>query len=137
MLQLRLNAFVVIKRVMSQLVQRSSFTLSLEETSESFQNRVHEMVEQLDESGNEALQRNKGEAFRQMINLMINKLPVDVKRGHATRLMETKGAYVHSQDLVDDLQLLQKELISFKAESIAYDDVVAMLSVSFKVLDFT
>ena len=129
LLQLRLNAFVVIKRVMSQLVQRSSFTLLLDETSKSFQKRVYEMVEQLGDSGNQALQRNKGEAFRQMINLMINKLPVDVKRGHATRLLESKGAYVHSQDLVDDLKRLQEELLTFGAESIAYDDVVKAIRI--------
>ena len=129
LLKLRLNAFVVIKRVLSQLVQRSSFTLSIEQTSGKFQERVHEMVDQLGDSGKEALQRNKGEAFRQIINLMINKLPVDVKRGHATRLMESKGAYVHSQDLVDDLQLLQEELLSFGAESIAYDDVVKAIRI--------
>ncbi|MDR9401791.1 MAG: phosphoenolpyruvate carboxylase, partial [Psychroflexus sp.] len=129
LLQLRLNAFVVIKRILSQLVQRSSFTISLDKTSKTFQNRIHEMVNQLDHSGNQALERNKGEAFRQMINLMINKLPVDVKRGHATRLMGTQGAYVHSQALISDLQLLQKELLAFGAESIAYDDVVKAIRI--------
>lgn len=127
LLKLRLNAFVVIRRKFTKLVQRLSFSHALENTTPQFHNRVHEMVEELGKRGEEAILRNKGEAFRQIINLMITKLPVDIVRGHATQLAEHPGSYVHSSQLIDDLRLLQSELIEYGAKGIAYDDVVVAI----------
>lgn len=130
LLRLRLNAFVVIRRKLTKLVQRLSFSYDLVDSRPEFHNRVYELVEELGERGKEAIERNKGEAFRQIINLMITKLPVDTERGHATKLAEHPGSYFHSSELIGDLQLLQSELVHYGARSIAYDDVVvAMRSV--------
>jgi len=129
LLQLRLNAFVVVRRKLNTLVRRLSLTHSLEECSNDYQNRLHQMSSELGEKGNETLNRNKDEAFRQMVSLMIAKLPVDTERGHATRLSEIEGAYVHSAQLLDDLRMLQKELVHFGAKSIAYGDITAAIRV--------
>ena len=90
---------------------------------------INEMVEELGEKGPEHFNRNKGEAFRQFVNLMIGKLPVDMMRGHATQLADIQGAYVHSAQLIDDLKLLQTALIQFGAKSTAYDNVVNAISI--------
>ena len=127
LLRLRLNAFVVIRRKLTKLVQRLSFSYDLMDSRAEFHNRVYEMVEELGERGNESIERNKGEAFRQIINLMITKLPVDIKRGHATQLAEHEGSYFHSSELIKDLKLLQSELVHYGARSIAYDDVVVAI----------
>lgn len=124
LLQLRLNAFVVIKRKMSLLVQRLSFACDLEELPQDAQDRIKEMAEELGSKGPEYLNRNKGEAFRQFVNLMIGKLPVEMMRGHATQLADIQGAYIHSSQLVSDLKLLQKALLKYGAKSTAYDNVV-------------
>jgi phosphoenolpyruvate carboxylase len=129
LLQLRLNAFVVIKRKLSMLVQRLSFACQLDALSPAAQQRIHEMVTELGTPGTESLNRNKGEAFRQMINLMIAKLPVKTMRGHATQLADIKGAYVHSRQLVEDLKLLQSCLLSYGARTTALDDVVSVIRV--------
>jgi len=126
LLSLRLNAFVVIRRRLMKLVQRLSFSYKLEEASKEFQDRVVTMVKELEERGQEAIDRNDDEAFRQLINLMINKLPVDTERGHATRLAELPGSYIHSEQLIDDLKLLQKELLAYGSWSVAYDDVIVV-----------
>lgn len=126
LLLLRLNAFVVIRRKMTKLVQRVSFTHQLHDCTYNFRERVREMVEELGVRGEESLQRNEGEAFRQITNLMLTKLPVETERGHATKLAEHPGSYVHSHQLIDDLKLLQKELVNFGARSVAYDDVIVV-----------
>jgi phosphoenolpyruvate carboxylase len=129
LLQLRLSAFVVIRRRLIRLVQRTSFSLAFEEVDNALQQRIREMLEETGASGQESFERNKGEVFRQFINLIIHKLPVDSVRGHATELSDVEGAYVHSQQLKDDLSLLQTSLIQYGAKSIAYDDVVTVMRI--------
>ncbi|MEQ9288391.1 MAG: phosphoenolpyruvate carboxylase [Cyclobacteriaceae bacterium] len=121
--QLRLHSMIVIRRKMMTLLKRLSFSCSLEDSKEGLHDRVKEMVAELDERGELAMERNQGEAFRQFTNLMIYKLPVDSQRGHAIQLHEHTGCYVYSTELLDDLRLLQKSLIAYGAKSIAYDDV--------------
>ncbi|HAA19866.1 MAG TPA: phosphoenolpyruvate carboxylase [Cytophagales bacterium] len=128
--QLRLKAFVVIRRKLLRLVQRLSFDQPLAETPREMQGRIHAMVIELKDKGSEALERNKGEAFRQMLNLMLYKLPVATMRGHATELVDDQpGAYVHSQQLREDLQLLQKALVAYGAKSVAYDEVTTVIRI--------
>ncbi len=129
LLKLRLNAFVVIRRKLIMLVQRISFSCDFEETLPEVQERMTEMVNELGDKGHEALERNKGEVFRQFVNLMLHKLPVETSRGHATRLNEQPGAYVHSLQLKEDLHLVQKALIHYGAKSTAYDDVITVIRV--------
>jgi phosphoenolpyruvate carboxylase len=129
LLQLRLNAFVVIRRKLIHLVKRTSFSIPFEDSDEAMQLRVQEMLDETGPKGLEVFERNKGEAFRQFISLMLQKLPVESIRGHATKLLDVQGAYVHSQQLKDDLILLQASLLKYGAKSIAYDDVVTVVRV--------
>ncbi|HKK18211.1 MAG TPA: phosphoenolpyruvate carboxylase, partial [Opitutales bacterium] len=129
LLQLRLSAFVVIRRKLIRLVQRTSFSLSYEEADAALQSRIQAMLRETGSRGQECFDRNKGEVFRQFISLIIHKLPVDSVRGHATKLSDVEGAYVHSQQLKDDLAILQSSLIEYGAKSIAYDDVVTVMRV--------
>ena len=127
LIQLRLHAFVVIRRKLLRLVQRISFSCAYEETLPEVRERITAMEEELGEKGLEAFTRNKGEVFRQFVNLMIYKLPVETARGHATRLTEQTGSYIHSLQLKEDLRLLQKALIAYGAKTVAYDDVTSMI----------
>ncbi|GJM28833.1 MAG: phosphoenolpyruvate carboxylase [Cyclobacteriaceae bacterium] len=123
LLSLRLNAFVIIRRKLMVIVRRLSFSHELEDCAKTYRERVIAMCEELGDKEFSALERNKGEAFRQFIHLMITKLPVDTVRGHATRLAEHPGCYQRSLHLIEDLRLLQKELLDFGARTVAYGDV--------------
>ena len=129
LLQLRLNAFVVIRRKLLDLVKKLSFAHSLEASSATLQSKVIEIKDKLTGFGEEILARNKGEVFRQFISLMIARLPVDTKRDHPTELSTSKGAYLHSAELISDLKILKKELIKFGAQSTAYNEVNAALRI--------
>lgn len=121
--QLRLNAMVVIRRCLTKLVKNLSFAVHRNETSEAFQNRIMVMEAELSEKAASAIERNKGEAFRQFVNLTLTKLPLDTARGHATQLSDFTGAYVEKSDLVEDLKLLKEELRIYGAISIANNDL--------------
>lgn len=129
LLQLRLNAFVVIRRKLIRLAQRTSFSLDLEDADRPLQERIAEMLEETGAKGREVIERNRGEVFRQFISLMLHKLPVESIRGHATKLLDVEGAYVHSRQLKDDLALLQASLIGYGAKGIALDDVITVIRV--------
>ena len=128
--QLRLNALVVVRRKLFSLVKHLSFALDLEDAPVPMQDRIKEITEALGKRGAGSVGRNKGEAFRQFVNLMMDKLPLDTKRGHATEMRDFEGAYVLAEELIADLRLLQQSLLAYGAKIIAYDEVNNALRVA-------
>ncbi|GAB4334263.1 MAG: phosphoenolpyruvate carboxylase [Flammeovirgaceae bacterium] len=120
----RLNAFVIVRRQLMKLIRSLSFTVDISETNKTFQHRFEEMKLEMKEVGEEAINRNKGEVFRQYVNLMLHKLPLEVMRQHATKLHEYPYSYKYSKDLLHDLVILQKALVSYGAKACAYSDVL-------------
>ncbi len=120
---LRLNAFVVVRRALMKLIKNISFAVTLEEAYEPMKQRINQMASEMGDNGFEALRRNKGEAFRQFLNLMVTKLPLDTQRGHATKIYEFKGAYTVKDELVKDLKLLKEALLHYGAKTVAYYDL--------------
>ncbi|MCO4293523.1 phosphoenolpyruvate carboxylase [Solitalea sp. MAHUQ-68] len=116
---LRLNAFVVIRRSLLELVRKLSFTHSFEDADPALQQRMLEMRAVLGKEGDEAFFRNSGEAFRQFVNLCLAMLPVKVKRNHLVELKEGEIGYRYSKELLDDLVLLRASMIKYGAKRAA------------------
>ena len=127
--QLRLNSFIIIRRELVKLVRNLSFSIDFEDADRKLRERTTSMIEELGSEGQVSFERNKGEAYRQYINLMITKLPLDIKREHATALHEHPGSYAHASELKDDLIILQKSLIKFGADTIAHADLHEMIRI--------
>jgi phosphoenolpyruvate carboxylase len=121
--QLRLNAFVVLRRKLTQLVKQLSFALNIEDAPDHLQWRVGELLLELGENAYEVYNRNKGEAFRQFISLIIEKLPLATARGHATALHERSISYRYSFELKKDLELLQSTLKDYGAITISETEI--------------
>ncbi len=121
--KLRLNALVVVRKSLKYLVKTLSFALDLDDADNEMRNRIYKMVVELGTDGEAALKRNKGEAFRQFVNLMLVKLPIDVERDHATSIHEKEGSYLRTKSLLKDLELLKTSLVKYGAKSIAYNYV--------------
>ncbi|MFN3530150.1 MAG: phosphoenolpyruvate carboxylase [Bacteroidia bacterium] len=119
----RLHAIIVVRRALVDLVRRISFSMHSSQCPAWFQQRFLTMKQELGELGEQAYQRNRGEAFRQFVNLCIHKLPVEVVRGHATSLRAFEGCYKSSEELLADLRLLQQALLAHNAERAARYDV--------------
>ena len=124
---LRLYAFIILRRELTRLVRNLSFSFDYEDADRKMRERIEGLVNELGIEGQNAFNRNKGEAFRQMINLLIAKLPLDVQREHATALFEHKGSYKHPQELMEDLLILQQSLNKFGAETVAQADLNQMI----------
>ncbi|MBX2843858.1 MAG: phosphoenolpyruvate carboxylase, partial [Flammeovirgaceae bacterium] len=120
LVQLKLNAFVLIRRSLLQLIKKLSFSLHFNFANYELRKRIEDMEIELGDIGDQAFHRNDGEVFRQFVNLMLNKLPLDVKRNHATEIQEKQGSYKLAHELVDDLKVLQTALVDYGAKSIAY-----------------
>ena len=120
---LRLNAFVVLRRTLTQLVKQLSFALNIEDAPDHLQWRVGELLLELGENAYEVYNRNKGEAFRQFISLIIEKLPLATARGHATALHERSISYRYSFELKKDLELLQSALKDYGAITISETEI--------------
>lgn len=119
----RLHALIVVRRSLLQLVQRISYSAWPEDCPAWFQQRLVQMRQELGAAGETAFARNKGEAFRQFVNLCITKLPVQVERGHATALLSFEGCYVSAGELVADLHLLQRAFYTMQSPRAARYDV--------------
>jgi phosphoenolpyruvate carboxylase len=120
---LRINSFVIIKRMLTGLIKNLSFSYSLGECDEILRNRIEEIQHQFGKRGEDAIVRNKGEVFRQFINMMILKLPIDIEREHITHMVENTNDYVFAKELLADLHILRNSLIKYGAKGIAYSDV--------------
>ena len=120
---LRLNAIVVLRRGLLKLVQNLSFACDFDTAPKSLKDRMSKLLYEMGEDGELAYRRNKGEVFRQFVNMIMTKLPVDVKRQHATELRELSWSYFKPNELLSDLKILQKALVEYGAKTVAYSDV--------------
>jgi phosphoenolpyruvate carboxylase len=119
----RLHGVIVVRRALLALVQHLSFALELEDAPPALQARARALQAALGTVGDEAVARNRGEAWRQFVNLCLHALPVRVERGHATTLADFPGAYRRADELVADLRVLQSSLEQVGARRAARTDV--------------
>lgn len=108
--ELRLNALVGINRQLNDLAEHLSLSARLQEPPPPLVARIETLKEQLGARGLQAIERNPEEPWRQLLNLMIARLPVDVARRHALKLNEFEGSYRFADELMLDLRLLQQSL---------------------------
>ncbi len=119
----RLQAIVLIRRELVRLVKNVSYAFDYQNASPVLKARIAQIHEDLEGEGRDAFERNEGEVFRQFVSLMLAKLPIEVKRQHATELRELPGSYHTAHELLGDLELLQESMIAYGAELAAYEEV--------------
>lgn len=120
---LRLAALIVQKRRLSELAAKLSISARLQTTPPVLMERIDEYVELLGERGAVATARNPDEPWRQLLNLMNARLPVDVMRDHATQLNDHKGCYIEAHELHNDLQILAQSLEMIGATKLVEHEV--------------
>lgn len=120
---LRLNAVILVRDSLISLINHLSFSSSFEDLDAPLQKRILEIREELGKEGELALERNKGEVFRQFVNLCLLKLPIDVTSEHTIELTENDYSYFYSKELKKDLMILQDALVVFGAKKAAYQYV--------------
>jgi phosphoenolpyruvate carboxylase len=106
--QLRHTALQLVHGRLSQLAKRLSFSETMVPPAEDFRQRIAARAESLGEEGQQALERNPKEPWRQWVNLMLAQLP---PVGHDTPTVAS-ARYHHASELVDDLSVLLEALHS-------------------------
>src|SRR6056297_212231 len=116
----RLYAFVVIRRKLLYFIKSLSFKLRMEDAPGFMRKRMEELAAEL---GPELLDRNKGEAFRQYLGLLLAKLPLNTERGHSTTLRDSEKDYRLREELINDIKIMQRALFAYGAKSVATEEV--------------
>lgn len=108
--KLRLNAFVVLKNELTTLVDNLSFYTDLKDLSADVSSRFKGLVAEIGNAAKPLVSAYRKEAFKLYVLLLIEKLPINRNKGEVFELLERKGHYKHSSQLLADLELLKQAL---------------------------
>jgi phosphoenolpyruvate carboxylase len=114
---LREGALSVLRERLKELAARLSLAESVRPAPSGLRERLRELASRLGEASRAAMERNPGEPWRQLINLMLLRL--ERANGSATEA----GGYVSPQDLIEDLEVLEGSLREADAPHVAALDV--------------
>jgi phosphoenolpyruvate carboxylase len=110
---LREGAMSLLKERLTQLAARLSMAESVSPTPTFLSERLKELSALLGDAAQSALARNQGEPWRQMLNLMLERL----ERSH--HAPHQPGAYRSPVDLQNDLAILERSLREIGARYVA------------------
>ncbi|MFW5777790.1 MAG: phosphoenolpyruvate carboxylase [Bacteroidota bacterium] len=127
LLILRLNAISIIRKQLDKLISYLAFPLELHDADQTLKNRISVLLEEFGSEGYQALQRNKGEVFRQFINLILLKLPADIQGEQVLKLNDKPNGYKTAAELKDDLYILKNALVEYGAVETANADLNEMI----------
>ncbi len=121
--KLRIHAFLIIKRELLELAGKLSIYVDEEQIGEAFSVRISGLLEELASPGEEVMQEHHREIFKAYVLLLLEKLPIDVTQEFNIELQDRKNSYKHSDQLLDDLDLLYRELGLCGIPEVAHVDV--------------
>jgi len=122
--EMRLGAIVVLRRHLQPLVERLSLVAPFARAPQLLTDAMQATAAALGERAAAVLARNRDEPFRQFAGLILARLPVEVERGHITRLTTGQaGAYTRASEILVDLRQLQAGLNEVGAVHLAHEDV--------------
>ncbi|MDB5271943.1 MAG: ppc [Chitinophagaceae bacterium] len=124
---LRLNAFINLHKALEKLENNLSFSCQLNACSKALKKRLLEMAEESNSIDKLEEHPNSSEVFRLYINLMMEKLPIDIERGYALKKKDKEHCYNQPEELINDLIILRSALVEYGAAIVAYSDVKEVL----------
>ncbi|MFZ9519774.1 MAG: phosphoenolpyruvate carboxylase [Silvanigrellaceae bacterium] len=104
--ELRLNALIVLRHGLTELASRLSIADKYNSISDELKQRLSQYQKQFSSIHDHAISIHPGESIRSFLQMMIERLPLDVIREHATHLKENEWSYTEPSQLKDDLRIL-------------------------------
>lgn len=120
---LRLTAFINLREQLLDLLNKLTFRVAISEMPEVFIHRIKEIKTDLQGLADKDFKGREEEAFSYFINLMILRLPLNVRLEKAIELNEHPGCYKLESEIIADLYTLRDGLLFIGAKQIAYFDV--------------
>ncbi len=125
--ELRRNALKIIRKNIGDLIRTVSIAERRQEPPHFFREKIQFLVEQLKEKGQACLQRNVGEPWRQYLNLLLSKLPIDEYDRLIYPDQKEHPYYTFAEELLEDLAVLNQSLLEIKAFRIAEQDIEPLI----------
>jgi len=121
--ELRLHALINLHRQLAQLPSKMCLSDWLNPTPERLKRAVDKMEKTLGPAGQEAVNRNPMETWRQFSNLILARMPLEKNRQEHFVPSDHPAVYQRPEELLDDLLLLRDSLKKIGAGRIAEEDV--------------
>jgi phosphoenolpyruvate carboxylase len=132
---LRLHGLLLLQRQLVALGRQSSLSDRLEPPPVALRDRVRHLADIVGERGQEASRNEHGETWRQLVDLMLARLPLESVYPEGGRLRHGGGRYQHADELLADLRLLLDSLLAVGAWRVA-DSAVAPVIRSVQTFGF-
>ncbi len=121
--ELRLQTLRLLRRRMRVAVRHLSISDLLAPVPPGLVTLIQRLADGLGERGAQAIARNPNEPWRQALNLMIARLPIDDAPAEAARLVDEPGRYRSADELLADLGELAELLTTIGAERLATAEI--------------
>ena len=125
--ELRRNALALLDEQLGRLAARLSLSEHLVAPPAQLRERIEALATLLGPGAHPALQRNPEEPWRQLVNLVRARLPLDVAASPPSGSNEPGAAYQRAFELRADLQLLHDALVEVGAARVATAEVQPVL----------
>ena len=121
--RLRANALVVLHRQLTALAGKVSLSSWMQPPPAALVARRTQLAEELGETGRSILSLNTAEPWRQFVELLVTRLPIEIAPHALAQIREGGGRYQHAAELAADLQILEDSLTAVGAARLAASDV--------------
>lgn len=121
--ELRLNALIVLRHKLIELAKKLSIADLPQGIPTQLVERLAHCRNKFPELHARAVSRNPHESLRNLVHIMIDRLPIDVVREHATHLNEKPHSYHHPEEVLQDLNILAGALKEIGAQRLMTADL--------------
>jgi phosphoenolpyruvate carboxylase len=121
--RLRVNALIVQHRALTGLAEKLSLSSWMQPPPEALTAGAEKLAAALGAEGAAIVATNKGEPWRQFVELMVARLPLAIAPQQLAQEREGTGSYQHAAGLAADLQTLHASLVAIGAQRLADSDV--------------
>ena len=125
--RLRANSLVVLRRELVALAEKLSLSEWMQALPASLVEARAKLAAALGGRAQPILTTNVGEPWRQYVELLIERLPIEIVPHQLSQLREGEGSYRFARELGDDLRMLQNCLKEIGADRLAEADVRPVL----------
>jgi phosphoenolpyruvate carboxylase len=123
----RANALVVLRRHLSALAEKLSISAWMQSLPPSLVATRDKLQTALGERARAVLSTNTSEPWRQYVELLIERLPIELTPHQVSQLRASPGCYEYAAELSADLTALHDALLEVGARRLAETDVRPVL----------
>lgn len=110
LLTLRLNAFLILKKELIRLSENLSFYCDIQDLPTPLSERFKEIISEIGSETKPIVTVNRNEAYKLFVLLLIEKLPIKMGLEQTFELVDKRGNYFESHQLIGDLKCLKDGL---------------------------